>query len=336
MKEIILDVDTGIDDALALILATRLTNAFQILGVTTVAGNVDLDAATKNTRAVLGLVGRTDVPVAVGAASPLLRRLRTAPAIHGARGLGEVDIDRWHLPRPPLAPESAAEFIARTARERPGRVTVVATGPLTNLALALKMDTSLASRLSALVIMGGAIEVPGNASPVAEANFFTDPEAAQIVLAAGIPTVLVPLDVTEQVRVTRQRLASLRRQVSETPSATGEFVCSVLDFYVTACEAYGHDGAALHDPLAVAIAARPELANLRSVALQVATSDQLTAGQCIVDRRPRSATRPEPIPNARVSARVDADACRELILQALFEPDSKECSGESSRVRRKT
>ncbi len=319
MKEIILDVDTGIDDALALILATRLTDAFQILGVTTVAGNVELNAATKNTRAVLGLIGHSDVPVAAGAAGPLLRPLRTAKAIHGSRGLGDVDVDTWDVPRAPLLAESAAEFIARVTRERPGRVTLIATGPLSNLALALKMDPSLASRLSDLVIMGGAIEVPGNASPVAEANFYTDPEAAQIVLAAGIPTILVPLDVTEQVLVTRQRLASLRQQASETGSAVGELVCRLLDFYLAACESFGRAGAALHDPLAVAIAARPELAALQPAAIQVAASDPLTAGQSIVDRRPRSAARPESTPNARFCARVDVDACRELILRALLE-----------------
>jgi purine nucleosidase len=318
VKEIILDVDTGIDDALALVLATHLTDSFQILGVTTVAGNVDLAAATENTRAVLGLVGRADVPVARGARAPLIRPLRTAPAFHGPKGLGEIDLRSWDSPRSPLLDVSAAEFIATTARKRTGRLILIATGPLTNLALAFKMDPSLASHLAELVIMGGAIDVPGNASPVAEANFFTDPEAAQIVLSSGVPIVLVPLDVTEQVTVTRDSFEALRARAKQFPSRVADFACDVLSFYLSACETYGRSGAALHDPLAVAVAARPDLAEWEPLAVQVATSDPLTAGQCIVDRRPRSSVRPEPLPNVRSCRRVRADACREVILESFI------------------
>ncbi len=326
-RDVILDVDTGIDDALALILAGRWTDAFRLVTVTTVAGNVDLPTATANTRAVLGLIDRADVPVAAGAAGPLVRSLRTAPAFHGERGLGHLDAATWKVPRSPLLAESAAEVIARAARERPGRLTVIATGPLTNLALALKMDPGLAGRLASLVVMGGAIGVAGNAAPLAEANFLNDPEAARIVLAAGVPILLVPLDVTEQVIVTRPRLEVARARARARPSPEGatlgagagvaEVVVALLDFYLNAAEQHGRAGGALHDPLAVLLAARPDLATTTALAVQVATGDDLTAGCCVVDRRPPSARRPAPTPNVHVCTRVAVDACRELILGAL-------------------
>jgi purine nucleosidase len=321
MKDIILDVDTGIDDALALILAGHLVDDFRIAAVTTVAGNVDFATATENTRAVLGLIRRVDVPVAAGAAGPLVRPLRTATTFHGARGLGPLDVATLDVPRAPLVPESAAELIARTARERPGQISLIATGPLTNVALALKMDTALAGRLAEIVIMGGAIEVAGNASPLAEANFLNDPEAAQIVLAAGITTVLVPLDVTEQVAVTRPRLEALRAAARANPTAVADFAIAILDFYLGASEQYGRTGCSLHDPLAVLLAARSDFAETVPLAVQIATSDPLTVGHCVVDRRPRTVHRPTLTPNVHSCVRVRVDACREQIL-ASFLPGS--------------
>ncbi|MGH2461890.1 MAG: nucleoside hydrolase [Chloroflexota bacterium] len=318
MKDIILDVDTGIDDALALILAGRLTHALRIVGVTTVAGNVDLATATENTRAVLGLIGRADVPVAAGAAGPIARPLRTAPEFHGAGGLGDLDPVALPFPRPGLLDENAAAFIAREAREHPGEIAVIAAGPLTNLARALELDAAVAGSLAGVVVMGGAIGVPGNASPVAEANFFADPEAARAVLSAGLPITLVPLDVTEQVAIDRPRLDALRRPHAGRHSPVSDFALEILDFYLRACESYGRSAAALHDPLAVAIAAVPELADTTPLAVEIPTLDPLTAGQCVVDRRPRSARRPEPTPNVQACLQVLVDPARQLILGELF------------------
>jgi inosine-uridine nucleoside N-ribohydrolase len=313
VKDIILDVDTGIDDALALMVAATIDD-FNVLGVTTVAGNIDLATATENTQAILGLIGLKDVPVAAGAAGPLVRPLKIATTFHGERGLGEFDVSNWDFPRATLAPMAGPEFIARAARERPGAITLIATGPLTNVALALKSDTALAGRLAEIVIMGGAIETAGNVSPVAEANFHNDPEAASIVLQSGVPIVLVPLDVTEQVIVTRSRLDQLGQ--SE-PSPVLDVAESILAFYLGASERFGHEGCAMHDPLAVLLAARPELAKLTPMHVHISTHDPLTAGHCVVDRRRPTPHRPVVAPNVRSATRVQIDACRELILAAL-------------------
>jgi inosine-uridine nucleoside N-ribohydrolase len=312
-KAIVLDVDTGIDDALALMLAVTI-DAFAIRAVTTVAGNVDVGTATENTRAILGLLGRADVPVAAGAAGPIVRPLRVAPAFHGERGLGDLDASTWNVPRAPLAPESGPELIARLARANPGQLTLIATGPLTNVALALKSDPPLAKRLTDVVIMGGAIGTAGNASPVAEANFHNDPEAASVVLQAGVPIILVPLDVTEQVVVTQARLETLRQSGA---SPVLDVAVPILDFYLAASERFGHVGCAMHDPLAVLLAARPELAELTPLHVQVATHDPLTAGQCVVDRRRPTPHRPPRLANVRVATAVQVHTCRELILGAL-------------------
>lgn len=299
-------------------LACQLTEQLEVVGVTTVAGNVELPSVVDNTRSVLGLIGRADVPVAAGADTPLLRPLRTAPSIHGPRGLGDVDPALWNAPRARLVPESAAELIAQTARRLPGEVTIVATGPLTNLALALRMDPPLASRLNELVIMGGAIEVPGNAAPLAEANFFTDPEAARIVLSSGIPIVLVPLDATEQVTVSAPELDAWYARTSQASSPLARFAYDILSFYLRAYHTYGRSAGALHDPLAVALVARPDLGQLEPLHVEVATADPLTAGTCVVDRRPATPLRPTPPPNVRACLRVDANEARRFILEQIF------------------
>lgn len=317
-KRVILDVDTGIDDALALIVAQYLNDRLQLVGVTTVAGNVDLAATTLNTRAVLGLLRRDDLGVAVGAASPLIRALRPAPGIHGERGLGNVDVLSWRFPFAPVATESAAAFISRVARENPGRLTIIATAPLTNIALALKMDPALAARLAEIVIMGGAIDVAGNASPVAEANFLNDPESAEIVLNSGVPIVLVPLDVTQQVTVTRSHLDGLRSQAQQKPSPVADFAVDILGFYLDASERHGHEGASMHDPLAVLLTVQPDLGEATPLAVQIATGSTIAAGECIVDRRAHSPARAVPRPNVRCYRRVDVQSCRDVILDSLL------------------
>jgi len=202
---LILDVDTGVDDALAILYALASPEV-TLIGATTVMGNVDIDHTTENTLAVLELCGYADVEVAKGAARPLVRDHMAFPVVHGARGLGEAE-----LPRPSGVPSDrdAARLLVETARARPGEVLLVATGPLTNVALALSEEPALPELLKGFAIMGGAFDHQGNVTPAAEANIWVDPEAAQAVFRGftGAPEEKLPvgvgLDVTERVKLDR-------------------------------------------------------------------------------------------------------------------------------------
>jgi purine nucleosidase len=278
MKRIILDVDTGIDDALAIILALRL-GELKVEAVTTVAGNVEVEQATANTLRVLELAGRADIPVAQGAAKPLLRPLRTAKEVHGEDGLGNT-----YLPSPKAKPvaERAWELIVSRALAAPGQLTLVATGPQTNLALALLNEPKVAPAIKELVFMGGAAFCPGNTGPRAEFNIFTDPEAARIVLRSGIPITMVSLDVTEKCLLTQKMLDEICH-----PDPLSRFVRAITGH----CLAWHHrvvcmEGMPLHDPLAVAVAADETLVEARPAHVDVETKGELTVGETVVDIRP--------------------------------------------------
>ena len=191
----LIDVDTGIDDALALIVASYLSDSLEICSVTTVAGNVGIDDATENTRAVLGLLGRGDMLIAKGAAGPIAHDWTTSAQVHGERGLGALDRPEL-LAGPALSEFSAVELILQQARLHSGELLIVATGPLTNLALALLAYPDLREHVANVVVMGGAFERGGNVSPVAEYNFYVDPLAADIVMTSGLDVTLIPLDTT--------------------------------------------------------------------------------------------------------------------------------------------
>jgi len=199
-QPIFLDVDTGVDDALAIILALR-SPEFSLQGISTVSGNVSLAQTTANTLTVLDVLDAPPIPVAAGAAAPLFGPAITAGEVHGNDGLGGAA--RTFPPTRRRAAEDAAGLLLETIRRFPGELILIATAPLTNLALAVQRDLETMRRLRTLIVMGGAIRVPGNVGPVSEFNFAADPEAAAIVLGAGLPLTLVPLDVTERVTLTR-------------------------------------------------------------------------------------------------------------------------------------
>ncbi|WP_308116547.1 nucleoside hydrolase [Leifsonia poae] len=247
-RPVYFDCDTGIDDSLAL--AYLLASPeIELVGIGTVSGNVSAEQAADNTLRLLALAGREDIPVAVGAHDFLAAEFDGgATHVHGDNGIGGVE-----LPEAAARPveEDAAHFLVRLAREHSGRLTVIAVGPATNLAVALALDPALPTRVAEVVMMGGAALVPGNVTPVAEANIWNDPEAAAELVAAPWPVTLVPLDVTmENVfeEADRQRLLG-----SELPlaRAVGAMLDFYFDFYV---DVYGHRSCALHDPLAAAIA----------------------------------------------------------------------------------
>ncbi|MFI0467876.1 nucleoside hydrolase [Saccharopolyspora sp. 5N102] len=279
-ETLIVDCDTGIDDALALLYLLRDPDV-DIRAVTTVFGNIDAVTAADNTLRVLELAGRPDIPVAIGARDNWLGNAHFAPYVHGADGLGNTD-----LPAPTARPvaEPAAELIVRLARENPGTVHLLAVGPLTNLATAVLLEPELPGLVKHVTIMGGAIRHPGNATPAAEANISNDPEAARTVLTAGWPITLVPLDATMGERITEGH----QRRLRETGTPVTAFAAQMLDQYFDFYEGnvFGERSAACHDPLAAAIAVgdvSPVLAPV--VAVDVETSQGPGRGATVADVR---------------------------------------------------
>lgn len=280
-RRVILDVDTGVDDALAIMLAVRSAE-LDILGITTVSGNVPVARATANTLLVLDVLGAPDIPVVAGAGAPLARRGFTAGEVHGGDGLGGVTARYPASAR--RAGEGATEFLLEMIRRFPGAVTLVATGPLTNVAAAIRRDREAMQALHGITVMGGAIRVPGNVGPTTEFNFAVDPEAAAIVLGSGLRLRLVPLDVTEQVILTREA-AERAKGRGTLPAFIREMTAATMDFHAAH---EGFDGMFLHDPLAVGSVADPSLVRTEPLAVAVERRGELTAGMAVADLRRRS------------------------------------------------
>ncbi|ADB52226.1 nucleoside hydrolase [Conexibacter woesei] len=281
---LILDVDTGIDDSLALLFAAASADA-ELVGVTTAAGNVELEHVTRNTLAVLELAGRGEVEVAAGAAAPLCRPLTPTPETHGPEGIG-----RATLPAPAArqSDRCAAQLIVEQARARPGELTLVALGPLTNVATAVLWEPELPTLLKRLVIMGGTFREAGNTTPVTEWNMTVDPEAAACVLrrfgrdGAPLP-LLMGLDVTQKAAILPHHLAELRERAGDVPLV--RFVEDSLGFYFDFHERYdGFRGAHVHDPFVVGCVLDPALLS-EHVALHVGVElgGEQTAGQTFAD-----------------------------------------------------
>jgi purine nucleosidase len=291
---LILDVDTGIDDALALLYACASPEA-ELLAVTCVAGNVEGRQVAANTLAVLELAGRGDVPVWLGAEAPLVKSLVTTPETHGPRGIGYAELP---AARRALEPGHAADQIVALASSRPGEITLVTLGPLTNLALALEREPALPHLLRRLVIMGGAYRSPGNTTPTAEWNLHVDPDAAEAVFAAFAATIAADpsiqrplamgLDVTERARLLPAHLERLAARAGA--SADGNpvlgFIGDALRFYFEFHDRYdGFYGAFIHDPFVVAAALDPSLVTTQPVFVDVETGPGLAHGMTVADWR---------------------------------------------------
>jgi inosine-uridine nucleoside N-ribohydrolase len=274
MPRILIDTDPGIDDALALLFALA-TPDVQLEAVTTVSGNVPVEMTTRNALSLLELAGRGAIPVARGADRPLLRKAVYADYVHGKNGVGDVT-----LPEAQRGPANlhAVETIIQTVLGAPGEITIVTLGPLTNLALAVRVEPRIAEAVREVFIMGGALRVPGNATPEAEFNIYADPHAAQIVFSAGWPARLVSLDVTQQTVMGREQFAAL--------AATGHpitrTIAAMTDFYYDQFAGpRGIDTLAMHDPLCVATALHPDLIEWRRAYVEVELSGTLTAGATV-------------------------------------------------------
>ncbi|HEX3272095.1 MAG TPA: nucleoside hydrolase [Ktedonobacterales bacterium] len=274
MTRLIIDTDPGIDDALALFFALAAPDV-QLEAVTSVSGNVSVDKTTRNALSLLDLAGRSDVPVARGAERPLLRPAVYADYVHGRNGVGDVE-----LPEPqhsPAAPH-AVEMIIQTILGAPGEITLVALGPLTNLALAVRREPRIAEAVREVVIMGGALRVPGNVSPAAEFNIYADPHAAQIVFSAGWPLRLVSLDVTQQTVMAREQFATLAR----TGHPVTRTIQAMTDYYYDQFAGpRGIEGLSMHDPLCVAAAVHPDLIEWRRAYVEIELTGALTAGATV-------------------------------------------------------
>jgi purine nucleosidase len=305
---IVVDCDTGVDDALALLYLTRQPQV-DIVAVGCVHGNVPVAGVARNTLQVLALAGRADIPVAVGAARPLAQALDTSEGVHGGDGLGGAARNHEGT----AADGSAAEQLVRLARQRPGELSILATGPLTNLALALLIEPGLPQLVHQVVVMGGAFSVPGNITPHAEANVFHDPEAAALVMEANWPLTVVGLDVTMATILDGDRLQRLRS--SSSPRA--QFSWQALQFYLDVYEQrLGRRGCPVHDALAAAILVHPALASSDRVPVHVELHGRLTRGATLIDNR--SLPSPEPDrPAVSVVRRVDVDLSLDHLVDAL-------------------
>jgi purine nucleosidase len=337
---LILDVDTGIDDSLALLYTVASPEA-DLVAVTCVSGNVEARQVATNTLALLELVGRTDIEVAVGREVPLERPLETTPETHGPAGIGYAE-----LPPPSRAASDrhGVEVIVDAARRRPGDITLVTLGPLTNLAVALEREPNLPRLLRRHVLMGGAFGAQGNTTPTTEWNIHCDPEAARICFRAWSdalardPTIARPialgLDVTEGARIGPEHVVALARRAGSTPDdaatpPTGDplapsmsvasnpvvrFLADALRWYYEFHERYdGFYGAFIHDPLAVAAALDPRLITTEPLYVDVETRGELTTGMTVADRRGLTG-RP---PNVDVAATADIGAFLKRLIERL-------------------
>jgi inosine-uridine nucleoside N-ribohydrolase len=293
---ILLDCDPGHDDAIALLLALA-SPELELLGVTTVAGNQTVEKTTANAIRVLELVG-SDVPVAAGAGRPLVREPYVAAYVHGETGLDGPDL-------PPARREPVDQHAVDFLAERIDGATLVATGPLTNVALLLAREEASPERI---VLMGGAI-AEGNVTPAAEFNIWADPEAAARVFSSGLDVTMVGLDVTHQALLTDEHAAGLREN-----GRVGSVVADLLDFYGTFHkQVYDFEGSPIHDAVAVAQVIRPYLIELRELNVEIDRESELCRGRTVVDVWKRTGREA----NARVAVGIDAPGFIELLLERL-------------------
>jgi purine nucleosidase/pyrimidine-specific ribonucleoside hydrolase len=304
-KPIILDCDPGHDDAIAILLAYA-NPAVDLLAITTVAGNQTLEKTTLNARRVCTVAGITDVPIAAGADRPLYRRLVAAEDIHGSSGL-----DGYDFPPPAVdaADEPAVAVLHRVLRAADEPVTVVATGPQTNVATLLREHPEAGERIAGIVFMGGSTE-RGNTTPYAEFNIHTDPEAANVVLGSGLPVTMIGLNVTHQALVTPDIVAELER--IGTPLA--RMCAGLMTFFTDAYRAvFGFPAPPLHDPLAVARLIDPGVVGVVPAPVVVETAGEHTSGATVVDLH-HVTGRPD---NALVAVELHAERFWPLVLDAI-------------------
>ncbi|EFE93475.1 pyrimidine-specific ribonucleoside hydrolase RihA [Serratia odorifera] len=305
-RPIIIDCDPGLDDAIALAMALRAPD-LDVKAITTSAGNQTPDKTLHNALALLTLMQREDIPVAGAAAKPLLRPLVIAEQVHGKTGMGNT---RLPTPRIQPAAASAVTLIADLLRASPRPITLVVTGPMTNIALLLAQYPQLKANIERIVFMGGALH-GGNATPVAEFNIYVDPEAAEMVLQSGVPLTMAGLNVTHQALMLPQDVERVKAIDNPVAKAVGE----MLDFYLPVYlrHARGLPGAAMHDPCAIAWLLAPQLFDSRECWVGVETQGTYTLGQTVVDEFQQSGN----AANVQLLTGIDRQGFVELLLSCL-------------------
>ena len=317
MKRVIIDTDPGIDDAAALFLALT-SPELSVEAITTVYGNGPVEICTQNTLRILNAAGRLEIPVYQGAARPLLREPTPgwASQVHGQDGLGNIN-----YPRPaghyPIAGRPAAVEIIERVMASPGEITMLALGRMTNLALAMSLEPGLAGSVAQIIVMGGAVAVPGNASPVASANLYEDPEAASILYKSGAPLVQVGLDVCNQVEITSSQLLQIEQ--------TGTAITGLLSAATPFLQSYYRSQNLLREPdrvryndlSAAAYAIDPTLFQAEEYPVTIETHSELARGQTVVDRRALGQDFDNESARVRVCLEVDAERLTSLFTQRI-------------------
>lgn len=310
-KKILLDCDPGHDDMIAIMVACA-SPEIDLLGITTVAGNQILEKTFQNAQKVLTLIGETAVPLAKGADRPLARELRVAPDIHGDSGL-----DGAVLPESGMTPlpVSAFDFLRRTLNDSAEHITVVPTGPLTNIATLLLAAPEVKEKIERIVLIGGGI-YDSNVTPAAEFNIFVDPEAAKIVFESGLPITQVGLDVTNKSLLTYGDIAYL----ASLDGSVSRFVAPLLKFFADMNrDNFGIQGAPVHDALAVATAMRPEIVSTKHLNVVIETGGTYTTGATVADVYGVSGRKP----NVDLALEVDVDMIRKVMIDTICKLDNK-------------
>ncbi|KAI3962193.1 hypothetical protein MKX01_030743 [Papaver californicum] len=314
-KKIIIDTDPGIDDAMAIFVALNSPEV-EVIALTTIFGNVYTTLATRNALHLLEIAGRTDIPVVEGSHVTYTKgtKLRVADFVHGTDGLGNQNFP------PPLGKaieQSAANYLVEQANLYPGEVTVVALGPLTNIALAIELDPEFAKKIEQIVLLGGAFAVNGNVNPASEANIFGDPDAADIVFTSGADVVAIGLNVTHQVIMSDDD----RDKLVQSNGKFAQYISKILDIYYSYHhESYNTKGVYLHDPATIIAAVDPSLFTYTEGVVRVQTSG-ITRGATVfynTVKRFMEETEWSGKPTVKVAVTVDAPAVLKLVMNRLI------------------
>jgi len=307
--KIIIDTDPGVDDAMAILMVLAAPN-IEVLAITTVAGNSTIENVSKNAKYLLEIAGRADIPIFVGESSPLEKKLITAN-VHGETGLGDINLTKSENVTSEV---SAAEKIAELVERNRGQITILALGPLTNIAKMLLANRDLEKKIKQLVIMGGAIDVAGNKSRVAEFNFFVDPDAAKIVFESSVPKVLVPLDLCNQVIMQESEIGQLGK------GKIGNILQKMLRPYIRNIAKFeGIKGAVMYDPLAAYYLINQSAFRTAKMNIVIETKGEYTAGMSVADKRVFSDKKP----NASVATEINNNGFLEDFTKSIMKLDER-------------